>query len=231
MRRVLVVEDDRSIRTGVRDALVGEGYEVTVCERGDEGLELLLTRHFDLLVLDVMLPGRGGLELLRELRKAGLRTEVILLTARGDEADRVLGLELGADDYVTKPFSLRELIARVKARLRRLDDAGTEPTVDGFTLGDVTVDLAGFRLLRDGVEHALSPKEAAMLGLLWAERGKVVSRERFLREVWGDGGFVGTRTVDTHVLNLRQKLEADPRHPTLLLTVHGAGYKLALTGS
>ena len=231
MRRVLVVEDDRSIRTGVRDALVGEGYDVTVCERGDDGLELALTRHFDLVVLDVMLPGRGGLELLRELRAAGQRTEVILLTARGDEGDRVLGLELGADDYVTKPFSLRELIARVKARLRRLDDAGVAPAVDGFELGGVTVDLAGFRLVRDGIEHGLSPKEAAMLALLWAERGKVVSRERFLREVWADGGFVGTRTVDTHVLNLRQKLEADPKNPVLLLTVHGAGYKLALTGS
>ncbi len=231
MRRVLVVEDDRSIRTGVRDALVGEGYEVTACERGDEGLELALTRHFDLLVLDVMLPGRGGLELLRELRAAGMRTEVILLTARGDEADRVLGLELGADDYVTKPFSLRELIARVKARLRRLDDAGVAPAVEGFEIGGVTVDLAGFRLVRDGVEHGLSPKEAAMLALLWAERGKVVSRERFLREVWADGGFVGTRTVDTHVLNLRQKLETDSKNPTLLLTVHGAGYKLRLTGS
>ncbi len=231
MRRVLVVEDDRSIRTGVKDALIGEGYDVTACERGDEGLELLLTRHFDLLVLDVMLPGRGGLELLREARAAGLRTEVILLTARGDESDRVLGLELGADDYVTKPFSLRELIARVKARLRRLDGGAPAPTAETFTLGDATVDLAGFRLVRGGVEQALSPKEAAMLALLWAERGKVVSRARFLREVWGDGGFVGTRTVDTHVLNLRQKLEVDPRRPTLLLTVHGAGYKLALTGS
>jgi two-component system alkaline phosphatase synthesis response regulator PhoP len=229
MKRILVVEDDRTIRTGLRDALVGEGFDVTIAADGDEGMDLALARHFDLALLDVMLPGPSGLEILRAMRQAKVGTEVIVLTARGDELDRVLGLELGADDYVTKPFSVRELLARVKARARRIDERRGQGagSVDAFKLGDVDVDLAGFRLTRDGASHALSPREVAMLALLWRERGKVVSRERFLSDVWGSEQFVGTRTVDTHMFNLRQKLERDPRAPRWLQTVHGVGYRLS----
>jgi DNA-binding response OmpR family regulator len=172
-----------------------------------------------------MLPGPSGLELLRELRSVGARTPVLLLTARGEEGDKVLGFELGADDYVQKPFSLRELLARTKALLRR-NDRGHAAGVRRFALGAVTVDLDAFELVRDGAVHALSPKEAAMLALLRGELGKAVSRARFLAEVWGGDQFVGDRTIDTHVLNLRQKLEQDPKRPRHLLTVHGIGYRL-----
>jgi DNA-binding response OmpR family regulator len=228
MKRVLVVEDDRAIRVGVRGALVSEGLRVVEAKDGDEGLALARAERFDLIVLDVMLPGRSGFEVLRALREAGDDTDVILLTARGDELDRVAGFELGADDYVTKPFSLRELLARVKARLRRTTRrAPEEATPRVLELGRARADLEAFTL-RDprGQEHRLAPKEVAMLQLLWRERGKVVSRAQFLREVWDLSPEVGTRTVDTHVLNLRHKLEVDPRAPQVLVTVHGAGYKL-----
>jgi DNA-binding response OmpR family regulator len=223
-RRVLIVEDDLALRVGLRDALLGEGFDVTVASDGDEGHELLLTRRFDLVLLDLMLPGRGGLALLRELRSHDRDTEVLVLTAKGDESDRVLGLELGADDYVTKPFSLRELIARVRARLRRREKGEAAPLQ--FALGAAEVDLEAFQVKVGGRVHPLSPKEAAMLALLWRERGAAVSRNRFLDEVWGSEQFVGTRTIDTHVLNLRAKLEPDPARPRFLLTVHGVGYRL-----
>ena len=149
---------------------------------------------------------------------------MILLTARGEEADRIVGLELGADDYVTKPFSLRELLARVKALLRRGAPRAGGPRT--FALGPATVDLDAFTVARGGAVQTISPKEAAMLELLWLERGKAVSRERFLREVWHGGLHVGDRTIDTHVLNLRNKIEPDPKAPRWLLTVHGVGYRL-----
>ena len=231
--RVLVVEDEAALRRGLGDALQSEGYQVTTCGRGDEAVALLLSRHFDLLVLDLMLPGKDGLQVLRGLRSAGLRTEVIVLTAKGSEPDRVLGLELGADDYVTKPFSLRELLARVRNRLRRLRPAVAAPP-PRFRLGEVEVDLAAFQVTRKGKSEPLSPKEAGILALLFREAGKAVSRHRCLDEVWGTDQFVSTRTVDMHVLNLRQKLEPEPRTPRYLLTVHGVGYRLEpgdLTGS
>jgi DNA-binding response OmpR family regulator len=176
------------------------------------------------VILDLMLPKRSGLALLRELRQRDADTPVLVLTARGDESDKVLGLELGADDYVTKPFSLRELIARVKAQLRR-----SRPRADAaarFLLGPATVDLGAFEIRRGRATHALSPKEAAMLALLFREAGRVVTRKRFLDEVWDGNHFVSSRTVDTHVVGLRKKLEADPARPRWLLTVHRIGYRL-----
>ena len=223
--RLLIVEDDLALRTGLRDSFAGEGFDVTTAEDGDQGRELLLSRHFDGVVLDLMLPGRGGLEILRELRQRGLGTPVLLLTARGEENDKVLGLELGADDYVTKPFGIRELIARVRAMLRRTTLAEEAP-VHGFNLGGARVDLDAFQLQRDGETHKLSKKEAGILALLYRNRGKAVSRSRFLAEVWGTDEFVSTRTVDTHVLNLRHKLEVDAAAPRYLVTVHGIGYRL-----
>ncbi|MBK8099094.1 MAG: response regulator transcription factor [Planctomycetes bacterium] len=223
--RILLVEDDRTLRTALRDALTGEAHEVVVAADGHEARAALRGGVFDLVILDVMLPGPSGLELLRELRQRDTRTPVLLLTARGDESDKVLGLDLGADDYVPKPFSLRELLARVKALLRRVERPQAA-AVRQFLLGDARVDLDAFQLVRAGTVHALSPKEAAMLALLRQELGKAVSRARFLTEVWGGDQFVGDRTIDTHVLNLRQKLEADPKQPRFLLTVHGVGYRL-----
>jgi DNA-binding response OmpR family regulator len=226
--RVLLVEDDRTLRIGLSDALTGEGHTVVAAADGHEARALLRAQRFDLVVLDVMLPGPSGLELLRELRARDTATPVLLLTARGDEGDKVLGLELGADDYVTKPFSLRELLARVKAMLRRADRAETA-LVEQFTLGDARIDLAAFTCVLGDVTHTLSPKEAGMLRLLRQRTGRAVARADFLREVWGGVPFVGDRTIDTHMLNLRQKVEVDHKAPRFLLTVHGVGYRLVET--
>ena len=224
--RILVVEDDATLRLGLHDTLVHEGHAVHSVPDGEAAQAALAAQVFDLVVLDLMIPKRSGLLVLRELRARGDTTLVLVLTAKGDESDKVLGLELGADDYVTKPFGLRELLARVKALLRRTQPRDSAPRT--LVLGEVTVDLDAFTWKRGAVSETLSPKEAAMLDLLWQERGKAVSRERFLREVWNGGLHVGDRTIDTHMLNLRTKLEADPKNPRHLLTVHGIGYRLDL---
>ena len=223
--RLLLVEDDPTLRTALRDAFTGEGYECLAAADGHEARAVLREQRFDLVVLDVMLPGPSGLELLRELRARDGDTPVLLLTARGEESDKVLGLELGADDYVSKPFSLRELLARTKAMLRRRERPNTA-FVQQFALGAAQVDLAAFTVVRGGQTHTLSPKEAGMLQLLRRHAGRAVSRAQFLREVWGGDQFVGDRTIDTHMLNLRQKVEDDARQPQHLLTVHGVGYRL-----
>jgi DNA-binding response OmpR family regulator len=226
--QVLLVEDDRSLRTLLADALQHDGHAVTTAADGDEALATLRGRTFDLLVLDVMLPGPSGLEILQAFRRRDQDTPVLLLTARTTEGDKVLGLELGADDYVTKPFSLRELRARVRVLLRRVRRAPAAPA-GRFRLGAAEVDLDAYTIRRDGCEHRLSPTEAALLALLWQERGRVVDRTRFLTVVWGGTG-VGDRTIDTHLLHLRQKLEPDPKAPRHLRTVHGVGYLLAVDG-
>ncbi|MEW6744433.1 MAG: response regulator transcription factor [Planctomycetota bacterium] len=229
-QRLLIVEDDRAMRSALADAFQQEGYEIETAADGRAAAELVFSRHFDLVLLDVMLPGKSGFEILREMREAGLETAVLVLTVRSDVDDRVLGLDLGADDYVTKPFELRELIARVRALLRR----GTKARGSGpmrplhFHVGEVDVDLGTFELVCAGVTYRLSRTEADILALLHAEAGRVVSRDRFLDEVWGRDSLVGHRTIDTHVLNLRQKLEQNPAQPRHLITVHGVGYRLVL---
>ena len=231
--RLLLVEDDRVLRTTLADALESEGYEVIVAEDGVVASDTVFSRHFDLVLLDLMLPKRGGLEVLREMREKGLATPVVILTVRGDENDKVLGLELGADDYVTKPFSLRELLARVRAHLRRNDGVMTSSGPAAargprrLDVGDVSIDLARHEVVRDGTTQQLSLKEAKILALLASEEGRIVTRERFLREIWGDDA-VSERTIDTHVLNLRHKIESDPKQPRHILTVHGVGYRWAL---
>jgi DNA-binding response OmpR family regulator len=237
MKRLLLVEDDRALSTGLCDAFRLEGFDVTVARDGVKARALAFEREFDVAILDLMLPGRSGLDVLRELRAKGRALPILILTARGGESDKVIGLELGADDYVTKPFSLRELVARVRALVRRAGAGAKEGAKDGaeapapvatrFVLGDAEVDLEAFTLKRAGTTHALSRREAALLALLFERRGRAVSREQILRHAWSDGGdHVGARTIDTHVLNLRQKLESDPAQPKLLLTVHGVGYRL-----
>ena len=231
--RVLVVEDDATLREGLRTALVRHDLDVVVARDGTAGAAALADRDgYDCVLLDLMLPGRSGLDLLREFRARDVDTPVVILTARGDETDKVLGLELGADDYVTKPFSLRELIARVRAQLRRsprIAQPRAEPA-EAFVLGGARVDLAAFLVVRDGAEHSLSPKEAGILDLLWRERGRAVSRDAILDAVWGRGIVVAHRTIDTHVLHLRQKLGEDPRAPRFVRTVHGVGYRLVVDG-
>jgi DNA-binding response OmpR family regulator len=226
--KILVVEDDATLRDGLRTALRGQGFEVEVAADGHEGHRALRAGGFDLVLLDLMLPGPGGLELLRAFRAHDGRTPVLILTARGDETDKVVGLELGADDYVTKPFGLRELIARIRAHLRRAGGERERGAPAPFQLGEVRVDLGAYVVLRDGHQHTLSPKEAGILALLLAETPRAVHRNEILDAVWGRGQCVTHRTIDTHVLNLRQKVEHDPKAPRHVLTVHGIGYRLAL---
>ncbi len=226
--RLLVIEDDATLRDGLRAALRSEDFEVHTASDGEAGARRLAEEQFDLVLLDLMLPRRSGLDVLRGLRARDTDTPVLILTARGEESDKVLGLELGADDYVTKPFGIRELVARVRVQLRRgrkaVDDAPAP-----FRLGDRKIDLAAYRILHeDGGERALSPREAGILGLLYRARGRAVSRAEILDAVWGSGRYVSNRGIDTHVLHLRQKVEADPRRPRFLLTVHGVGYRLDL---
>jgi DNA-binding response OmpR family regulator len=222
---LLLVEDDPALRTLLADALQHDGHAVTTAADGDEALALLRERAFDLLLLDVMLPGPSGLEILQAFRRRDQDTPVLLLTARSSESDKVLGLELGADDYVTKPFSLRELRTRVRVLLRRVRRPLGQPA-GRFRIGSAEVDLDGYRVQRGHEQHRLSPTEAALLALLWQERGRVVDRARFLQQVWGGDGSVGDRTIDTHLLHLRQKIEVDPKAPQHLRTVHGVGYLL-----
>ena len=228
MTRILVVEDDPSLSLGLAEAFRLEGMEVETARDGRRAEELLFTRHFDLVILDLMLPGKSGLEILQEMRRQGLGTPVLVLTAKVEEDDRVLGLELGADDYVTKPFSKRELAARVRALLRRTrrNSPGDGPPLVPFFLGETLVDPPAYEIRRKGKTLPLSHTEARMLALLFSERDRVVTRNRFLLEIWGEDPLVGDRTVDTHVLNLRKKIEPRPGRPRYLLTVRGAGYKL-----
>ncbi|MFO1051115.1 MAG: response regulator transcription factor [Planctomycetota bacterium] len=228
--RILIVEDDATLRDGLQLALRGQDLVAETAADGHLARRLLGALSFDLVVLDLMLPGPSGLELLRELRARDRSTPVIVLTARADESDKVLALELGADDYVTKPFGLRELIARVRAHLRRAGrlDAAGETALARFRLGAFDVDLGAFRVLTPTGEIALSPKEAAILALLFEREGRAVHRNAILDAVWGRDSAVTHRTIDTHVLNLRQKIEGDPKAPRHLLAVHGIGYRLVL---
>lgn len=220
-RHLVVVEDEPGIAVPLCDRLRREGFEVTHAANGREGLTA--ARAADLVVLDLMLPGLGGSDVLQRLRLEGSEVPVICLTARTAERDRVAHLVAGADDYVTKPFSLDELVARIDAVLRR---AAPEPTERVFELGDVRVDLDGPTLVRDGEQHDLSPLEAGLLEVLHRELGKAVARGDLLRRVWGPYAAVSDRTIDFHVKNLRRKLERDPSSPTHLRTVHGVGYRL-----
>ena len=224
-QRILVVEDEESMVAGLEYALEREGYEVLIAGDGEAALTSLRATAPDLVLLDVMLPRRSGFDVLATLRREGRRVPVILLTAKGQEIDKVHGFDLGADDYVTKPFSLAELLARIRARLRRRA-AEAEGVPDSFELGGARIDLRAMAVVRGGTSTPLSLREVDMLNLLWRERGRPVTRERFLDEVWGQERFPTTRTVDQHVAKLRQKVEADPSSPRHILTAFGIGYRL-----
>jgi len=226
MPTILVIEDELPIAKGLISNLEFEGYEVLSAPDGPTGLELALSGRADLIVLDIRLPGMDGYQICRRIRERGLGTPVIMLTARGEEVDRILGLELGADDYVTKPFSVRELLARIKAVLRRAAPAEDAEDSGVLSFGGVKIDFERFEASMDDREVRLSAKEFAILQLLWGREGKVVSRDDILNEVWGYDVFPTTRTVDNHIMDLRSKLERDPSNPRHILTVHGVGYRL-----
>ena len=220
--RVLVVEDDPAMARALRDGFEYEGYAVRVAADGETGLELAREPGLDLIVLDVMLPRMSGLEICQRLRAARDDVPIILLTARSQESDKVQGLRLGADDYVTKPFGFGELVARVEAVLRRAQD---HPASELLRFGDVSVDFARLRATRAGEPLDLSPRELAILACLAARRGEVVTREQLLQEVWGYESLPVTRTVDMHIAKLRRKIEPAPNAPEYIVTVHGEGYR------
>jgi DNA-binding response OmpR family regulator len=226
MSTILIIEDDPKMQTGLRDNLEFEGYKVRTAGDGTTGLQVWIDNAFDCVILDVMLPGLSGFDVLKKAREKGVLTPVIMLTAKGEEIDRVLGLELGADDYMTKPFSLRELLARVKAVLRR-SERGTAAG-SRVKLGSFEADIDSYNASRDGVALAMTPKEFEVLKFLWEHRNRTVSRDQLLTNVWGYDESVSTRTVDNFILKLRQKIEENPSNPRYIVTIHGTGYKLMI---
>ena len=221
MTCILVVEDEPGIAMALEDDLQSEGYEVEVVRDGQSAIQRTRQRSFDLILLDVMLPGKDGFEVCREVRRTDVRTPIIILTAKTQEAEKVLGLELGADDYVTKPYSPRELRARIKAALRRA--AGEQPDV--YTFGDAEIDFARCELRRAGQVIDLAPLEFKLLAAFVRRQGRVVTRRQLLDEVWGRETFVTERVVDNQVTNLRKKIEVVPAEPRHLISVRGIGYR------
>ena len=229
MKRVLLVEDEPTIRTAVRDALRAKGYDVDDTIDGSEALRRCRAESYDLILLDVMLPGTDGFEVCKTLRREGNRTPILMLTARGSEDDRVKGLALGADDYIPKPFSVRELLARVDAHLRRTDWGAPQPDLCSIKTERVEIDLSRLEARVDrGEACPLTPREGEILKYLAQHPDRVVSRQEFLVGVWGypAGATVQTRTVENTIGKLRQKIEVDRKQPAVVQTVHGAGWKL-----
>ena len=223
MSRILVVEDDPAILRGLADNLAFDSHDVLTASDGESACALIRDRNPDLIILDLMLPRLSGYEVCRRMRGEGVTTPIIMLTARGEEADRVLGLDLGADDYVTKPFSIRELLARVRAILRRVHPSTRMP--DELRFDDVFIDFRRYEARKGALALELTRKEFGVLRLLAARAGEVVTRDELLNEVWGYESTPTTRTVDNHIASLRAKLEASPAQPRHLLTMHGVGYK------
>lgn len=227
MSLILVVEDDAAILRGLADNLRFESYTVLTAADGESGYRLILEKKPDLVILDLMLPKLSGYEICRKVRAAGIQTPILMLTARGEEADRILGLDLGADDYVVKPFSIRELMARVRAILRRANPARALP--ERLEFDDVVVDFLAYAAHKGGKPLEMTRKEFQVLRLLASRAGEVVTRDELLNEVWGYENYPTTRTVDNHLAGLRAKLERDPADPQHLRTVHGVGYKFQAT--
>jgi two-component system alkaline phosphatase synthesis response regulator PhoP len=223
-KRILLVEDEGALRMTLSDRLESEGYAVECAADGEEGYHTAMRDSFDLIILDIMLPRKNGFDLCRDLRKAGSVIPILMLTARGQVIDKVLGLKIGADDYLTKPFEMMELMARVEALLRRAPVSQTDQNgVHEF--GPLRIDLRGTSVSRDGKTVPLSAREFQLLRYFVEHRGTTLSRDVLLKEVWGYNADAFTRTVDVHVASLRQKLELDPKQPSLIVTVLGLGYK------
>jgi DNA-binding response OmpR family regulator len=225
MAHILIIDDEADLRRGLVDNLQFEGHTTAEAEDGAAGLSLILEEQSDLILLDVMLPNMNGFDVCREARSKGINTPIIMLTAKGDEIDRVLGLELGADDYITKPFSLRELLARVKAVLRRTRSDHTS-TATAVSIGRLIVDFHTYTATDAGADVALTHKEFEVLRYLHEHKGQTVSRDQLLTDVWGYDDSISTRSIDNFILKLRQKIEENPARPRTILTAHGMGYKL-----
>jgi len=229
MKRILIIEDDISILNGLKDVLIFKSYDVLTATDGESGYETAVEKSPDLIILDIMLPKMDGFTLCKKLRDEGNMTPVLMLTARGEEPDKVQGLDFGADDYVTKPFSLPELLARVRALLRRRPGEKTEKAPpDSIKFGNIFLDFRKYEALKGGRPLSLSPKEFGVLRYLATRAGDVVTRDELLDEVWGYEKYPTTRTVDNHIAQLRSKIEENPSDPQNLITVHGVGYKLVL---
>jgi DNA-binding response OmpR family regulator len=223
MSKILIVEDEPDMVLGLKDNFEFEGYEVLTASDGQTGLERARTQKPDLLVLDIMLPKLSGLEVCKTLRGEGFEAPIVMLTARGQEIDKVVGLELGADDYVTKPFSIRELLARVRAILRRSE--GKKKRLSRYQFSDVELDFEAYRAKKGGEPLELSPREFELLRYLIERKGETVPRDRLLEDVWGYESYPSTRTVDTHIAKLRAKIGDSGSEPRWILTIHGVGYK------
>ena len=221
-KTILFIEDEQGIRMAVKDELEFEGFAVQLAEDGRAGLESILKSPPHLLLLDLMLPGKNGFEICREIRRHGVKTPVIMLTARGQEVDKIRGLEVGADDYITKPFSLAELVARIRAVLRRCDPEENNDVLGG---GVVTVDLRQHQVLKLGQPVELTDKEFQILALLMKRASQVVTRDEFLKVIWGEDVYVTHRTVDIHISAVRKKIEDDPERPALIVSVRNVGYR------
>jgi len=224
--RILIVEDEEALRMTLIDRLVSEGYDVDVASDGQQGLDKATENAFDLVLLDVMLPRKSGFDVCRDIRAAGMAVPILMLTARGQSVDKILGLKIGADDYVTKPFDTMELLARVEALLRRSRTySNSLPAVQ--RIGALAIDLPGTTVARNGKPVPLSAREFQLLRYLLEHRGVTMSRGDILKDVWGYSSETFTRTVDVHIASLRQKVENDPKQPELIVTVPGMGYKLS----
>ena len=223
MSKILIIEDEPDMVLGLKDNFEFEGYEVLTAADGAAGLERARTAKPDLVILDIMMPKLSGLEVCKTLRAEGFAAPIIMLTARGQEIDKVVGLELGADDYVTKPFSIRELLARVRAILRRTD--GTKKRLSRYRFADVELDFETYRAKKGGEPLDMSPREFELLRYLIERKGETVSRDRLLEDVWGYESYPSTRTVDTHIAKLRAKIGDSGSEPRYILTIHGVGYK------
>ncbi len=222
--KILIIEDEEDLVKGLKINLADEGYEVDYALNGKEGLRKALTEKPDLILLDIMLPGMNGLEICKELRRNKMDIPILMLTARGEEIDKVIGLEMGADDYISKPFSIRELLARVKAHLRR-ENRGAEKVPVVFQLESMKIDFGHYKIIRKDDEIDLTSLEVDVLRYLIGQEGKVVSRNDLLDKIWGYEKFPTTRTIDNHILKLRKKIENDPNHPRHIITVYGGGYR------
>jgi len=222
--KILIIEDEEDLVKGLKLNLAGEGYDVAWAYDGQEGIRKALEERPDLIILDIMLPKMDGLEVCREIRQKNMNIPIIMLTAKGEEVDKVVGLEVGADDYITKPFSIRELLARLKAHLRR-EKRELKKIPEAYSFGDVEVDFSHFKVRRKGKEVDLTSLEVEILKYFVAHRGEVVTREALLDKIWGYERFPTTRTIDNHILKLRKKIEEDPAHPKYIFSVYGAGYR------
>ncbi|MBN2103777.1 response regulator transcription factor [bacterium] len=224
MPSILIIEDEPDMAAGLKDNFEFEGYDVIIAHDGENGLAMALSHTPDFILLDIMLPKKSGLDVCRELRMRKSKIPIIMLTAKGQEIDKVLGLELGADDYITKPFSVRELLARVKAVLRRVPDSD-ETTSESVTMGRLTLNFQYYEATEGEEPVEMTHREFELLKYFYEHSGKTISRDELLNQVWGYESYPTSRTVDNHILNLRKKLEVNPAHPRHLLTVHGVGYK------